>query len=202
MRIRLDVENLLLATWETSREAVERVLPPGAEPAEVGGRHAVSVVSFRVRRGRVGRSPILPFSQLNVRTYVTWKDEPAVLFLASRVTPGGLPGLLLGAPYRSARLRVRPGQVRAPGLGVSVRYEVDGPAEPGELGRHELGIFESGGLKAIRIQRGPAEWQTAQPAAPAEAHVLLGYGFDPHGEPELVYTPRTSFETEPATKLV
>jgi hypothetical protein len=201
MRIRLDVENLLLATWETSREAVERVAAPGMEPAEVGGRHAVSVVSFRVRGGRLGRSPILPFSQLNVRTYVTWKDEAAVLFLASRVTPGGLPGRLLGAPYRSARLRVRPGHVRAPGLGVDIRYEPGGAAEPGELGRHELGIFESGGLKAVRIQRGPAEWQTAQSAAPAVAHVLLGYGFDPRGEPELVYTPKTSFETERATKL-
>jgi uncharacterized protein DUF2071 len=201
MRIRLDVENLLLATWDASREAVEGVAPPGTVPDEVGGRHAVSVVSFRVRGGRLGRFPILPFSQLNVRTYVTWKDEPAVLFLASRVSPGGLPGLLLGAPYRSARLRIRPGEVRAPGLGVDIRYEAGGPAEPGELGRHELGIFEAGGLKAIRIRRGPAEWHAAQPAAPAGAHVLLGYGFDPRGEPELVYTPKTSFETEPAAKL-
>jgi hypothetical protein len=155
MRIRLDVENLLLASWETSRESVERVALPGMQPAEVDGRHVVSVVSFRVRRGRVGRSPVLPFSQLNVRTYVTWKDEPAVLFLASRVTPAGLPGLLFGAPYRSARLRVRPGRLRAPGLGVDIRYRPDGPADPGDLGRHELGIFESGGLKAIRVQRGP-----------------------------------------------
>ncbi len=201
MRIHLDVENLLLATWETSREAVERVAPPGTEPVEVGGRHAVSVVSFRVRRGRVGRLPVLPFSQLNIRTYVTWKNEPAVLFLASRVTAAGLPGLLLGAPYRSARLRVRPGQVRAPGLGVDIRYEAGGPAEPGELGRHELGILESGGLKALRIQRGPAEWLSASLTAPVAAHVLLGFGFDPRGEPELVYAPRTSFETEPAKKL-
>ena len=201
MRIRLDVENLLLATWETSRESVERVAPPGTEPVEVGGRHAVSVVSFRVRQGRVGRLPVLPFSQLNIRTYVAWKDEPAVLFLASRVTAAGLPGLLLGAPYRSARLQVRPGQVRAPGLGVDIRYEAGGPAEPGELGRHELGILEWGALKAIRIQRGPAEWLSASLTAPATAHVLLGFGFDARGEPELVYTPRTSFETEPAKKL-
>ena len=144
-----------------------RVAPPGMQPVEVDGRHVVSVVSFRVRRGRVGRSPVLPFSQLNVRTYVTWKDEPAVLFLASRVTPGGLPGLLFGAPYRSARLRVKPGRLRAPGLGVDIRYRPGGPADPGELGRHELGIFESGDLKAIRIQRGPAEWQSAELAAPA-----------------------------------
>jgi hypothetical protein len=201
MHIRLDVENLLLASWETSRESVERVAPPGMQPAEVEGRHVVSVVSFRVRRGRVGRSPVLPFSQLNVRTYVTWKGEPAVLFLASRVTPAGLPGLLFGAPYRSARLRVRPGRLRAPGLGVDIRYRPDGPADPGDLGRHELGIFESGGLKAIRVQRGPAEWQSAELAAPATANVLLGYGFTPGGEPQLVYTAKTTFETEAAKTL-
>lgn len=201
MRIRLDVENLLLASWQTSRESVQRVAPPGMQPAEVDGRHVVSVVSFRVRRGRVGRSPVLPFSQLNVRTYVTWKDEPAVLFLASRVTPAGLPGLLVGAPYRSARLRVKPGQVRAPGLGVDIRYRPGGTADPGELGRHELGIFQSGGLKAIRIERALAEWQSAELAAPATAHVLLGYGFTPAAEPQLVYTAKTSFETEPAKQL-
>jgi hypothetical protein len=201
VRIRLDVENLLLASWETSRESVERVAPPGMQPAEIDGRHVVSVVSFRVRRGRVGRVPVVPFSQLNVRTYVTWKDEPAVLFLASRVTPAGLPGILLGAPYRSARLRVRPGQLRAPGLGVDIRYRPGGPADPGELGRHELGVLESGGLKAIRIKRAPADWQSAELAAPARAHVLLGYGFSPEGEPQLVYTAKTSFETEPVKKL-
>jgi hypothetical protein len=201
MRIRLDVENLLIASWETSREAVGHVAPPGIEPAEVEGRHVVSVVSFRVRRGRVGRSPVLPFSQLNVRTYVTWKDESAVLFLASRVTPGGLPGLLFGAPYRSARLRVKPGRLSATGLGVDIRYRPGGPADPGELGRHELGIFESGDLKAIRIRRGPAEWQSAELASPATAQVLLGYGFSPVGEPQLAYTAKTSFETEPAKKL-
>ena len=201
MRIRLDVQNLLLASWETSRESVERVAPSGAEPAEVDGRCLVSVVSFHVRRGRIGHSPVLPFSQLNVRTYVTWKDEPAVLFLASRVTLAGLPGLLFGAPFRSARLRVKPGRVRAPGLGVDIRYCPGGPADPGDLGRHELGIFESDGLKAIRIERGPAEWHSAELVAPATAHVLLGFGFEPRGEPQLVSTPETSFQTEPAKRL-
>jgi Uncharacterized conserved protein (COG2071) len=201
VRIRVDVQNLLLASWETDRDAVVRVAPPDAEPAEVDGRYLVSVVSFRVRRGRVGHVPVLPFSQLNVRTYVTWKDEPAVLFLASRVTLAGLPGLLLGAPYRSARLRVKPGNLRAPGLGVDIRHRPGGSADPGELGRHELGIFESGGLKAVRIERGPAEWQSAELVAPATAHLLLGYGFTPRGEPQLVYTAEMSFQTEPAKRL-
>jgi hypothetical protein len=201
VRIRLDVRNLLLASWETDRESVERAAPPGTEPAEVDGRYLVSLVSFQVRGGRAGHLPVLPFSQLNLRTYVTWKGEPAVLFRASRVTPGGLPGLLLGAPYRSARLRVRPGELRASGLGVEIRYERGGSADPGELGRHELGIFESGGLRAIRIARGPAAWTGAELLEPVKAQMLLGYGFSPRGEPDLVYTPETSFETEPASRL-
>jgi hypothetical protein len=201
VRIRLDVRNLLLASWETDRESVERAAPPGTEPAQVDGRYLVSIVSFQVRGGRVGRWPVLPFSQLNLRTYVMWKGEPAVLFRASRVTPGGLPGLFLGAPYRSARVRVKPGELRASGLGVEIRYLPGGTADPGELGRHELGIFESDGLRAIRIARGPAEWRGAELSAPAKAHMLLGYGFSPRGEPDLVYTPETWFETEPARKL-
>lgn len=191
----------MLASWEIGREEVERVAPPGSEPAAVDGRHLVSLVSFRVRRGRAGRLPVAPFAQVNVRTYVTWKDESAVLFLASRVTTGGLPGVVLGAPYRAARVRVRAGELRAPGLGVDIRYRPGGPADPGELGRHELGIFESGGLKGFRIVRGPAEWHEAEILQPARAHVLLGYGFSPRGEPALVYTPETTFETGPATRL-
>ena len=201
MHIRLDVQNLLLASWETDREAVERVAPPGAEPAQVDGRYLVSVVSFRVRRGRVGRAPVLPFSQLNVRTYVTWKDQSAVLFLASRVTLAGLSALLFGAPYRSARLRVRRGHLRARGLGIELRYQPGGSSDPGELGRHELGIFESAGPKAIRIERGPAEWHSAELVAPATSHLLLGYGFAARGEPQLVFTPETSFRAEPPKPL-
>ena len=201
MRIRLDVHDLLLASWEADPEAVARVTPPGLEPVAADGRYLVSLVSFRVRGGRVGLLPALPFSQLNVRTYVTWKDEPAVLFLSARVTAGGLPAIVLGAPYGSARLRIRPGEARAPGLGVSLRYHPGRQADPGELGHHDLGVYEDGGLKGIRIKRGPAEWQGAELLEPPRADVLLAYGFAPRAEPELLYTARTSFETEPGERL-
>jgi hypothetical protein len=199
VRIRLDVENLVIASWETTREAVERVAPLGTAPATVAGRYLVSVVSFRVRSGRAGRLPVVPFTQLNVRTYVTWEDEPAVHFLAARVTPGGYGGVLLGAPYKLARLRARPGVIRAPGLGLSLRYRPAEAADPGEIGRHELGIFESGGVRSIRITRGEAHWQAAELLEPPRADILLGYGFVPRGEPDLLYTARVSFETDPPT---
>jgi Uncharacterized conserved protein (COG2071) len=194
VRARLYVRDLLIASWEADREAVARVAPLGAEPAEIAGRHLVSVVTFRVGGGRLGLLPILPFAQLNVRTYVAWEEEPAVLFLAARVTPGGYGGVLLGAPYKLARLRVRTGEVRAPGLGFALRYRPAKPGDPGDLGRHELGIFESRGIRSFRIERGEAEWRSAELLEPARADLLLGYGFKPRGQPELLYAARASFE--------
>jgi hypothetical protein len=192
----LRVRDLVIASWETSRESIRNVLPAGLEPAEVDDRLLVSIVAFQVQGGRLGRVPILPFAQLNVRTYVNWREEPAVFFVGTRVTTGGLPGRALGAPYRQARLRVREGEVRAGGLGVSLRFGVTGPADPGPLGRHELGLFENGGLRAFRIQRGDAHWRGANLIEPARADFLVALGFEPRGDPELLYAAHASFETE------
>jgi hypothetical protein len=192
----LRVRNLVIASWETDRDRVRNLLPRGIEAAEIDGRVLVSLVAFHVEGGRVGRLPVLPFSQLNARTYVTWEGEPAVFFVASRVTTGGLPGRLLGAPYKQGRVRVRPGVVRAPGLGVSLSFRVAEATEPGPLGKHELGLFEKGGLRSFRIRRGEAEWARAEATEPARADFLLGIGLPPHGEPMLLYTPRTVFEAE------
>jgi hypothetical protein len=192
----LRVRDLVIASWETSRESIRNVLPVRLEPAEVDGRLLVSIVAFHVQGGRLGRVPILPFAQLNVRTYVNWREEPAVFFLGTRVTTGGLPGRALGAPYRQARVRVREGSVRAAGLGVSLRYRVDGPTDPGPLGRHELGLYENDGLRAFRIHRGDADWRRAETIEPARVDFLVALGLQPRGEPELLYAAQASFETE------
>jgi hypothetical protein len=192
----LRVRDLVIASWETSAESVRDVLPAGLEPTEVDGRLLVSIVAFHVQGGRLGRVPILPFAQLNVRTYVNWREEPAVFFLGTRVTTGGLPGRALGAPYRQARVRVREGSVRAAGLGVSLRFRLAGPADPGPLGRHELGLFEKGGLRAFRIRRGDAEWRRAEAIEPARVDFLIALGFEPRGEPELLFAAHASFETK------
>jgi uncharacterized protein YqjF (DUF2071 family) len=190
--------DLLLASWETDADRVARTLPSGLEPAEVEGRHLVTLAALRYAGGRVGRLPVPPFSQLNVRVYVEWDGEPAVFFLAARVTPPGMAGALLGAPYRLARVRVRPGSVQASGLGVSVPYERRGPggAGPGALGRHELGIFEAAGLRAFRIRRGPAEWEEAVPSGRVRVDPLLALGFELTGPPSLLYARRASFDAE------
>jgi hypothetical protein len=196
VRVTLRVRDLLIVSWPADRGAVERALPEGLEPADVDGRPMVSLVSFRVEGGRLRWIPVLPYSQVNARTYATWRGEPAVFFLASRVTALGLSARALGAPFRLARILVRSGSLRAPGLGLSLAYRVGEPTEVGGLGGHELGLFESRGLKAIRIARGPAEWRKAEPVERGQADFLVALGFEPRGEPELLYCARTEFETE------
>ena len=196
MRLRLEIRDLLLASWETDRESVRTSLPPELEPVDVEGRFLVTAVCLRVRGGRLGRLPVPRFSQLNVRTYCTWKGEPAVFFVRAHVTALGMGGALLGAPYRPSFLHLRTGLARAPGLGFSLRYDLAGEAEPGLLGRHELGIFEAVGLRAFRVERGPASWRVAEPVGEVVSDVLLALGFEARGAPELLYAPETWFETD------
>lgn len=194
MLLQVEVRDLLIASWTTSQDAVARTLPPGLVPAEVGGRQLVSVVALRYERGRMGRLPIPPFSQLNLRVYVTWRGKPAVFFLAARVTSPGLGGILFGAPYRPARLRFRPGLAEAPGLGFSLPYRPEARADPGPLGAHEIGLFEAAGLRSFHIRRREAEWQRAVLDGALQADLLPAHGFDVGGEPELLYAEHASFE--------
>jgi hypothetical protein len=198
----LAVRDLLIASWETNEEAVARVLPSGLEPAEIDGQHLVSIVTYRVQNGRLGRLPVPRFSQLNVRVYTHHKNEPAVFFVSTRVTPFGMGGAFFGAPYRPARLRFRRGRADAPGLGISIRYLTAGPGHPQALGGHELGIFEAAGLRTFRIRRGEALWEDAVPTEPARFELLLALGFDVRGDPALMYAERASFEAQlPPRKL-
>ena len=195
------MRDLVIASWEADSEQIRAVLPRRLEPLALDGRFLVSLVGFHVTGGRFGKVPLLPFSQVNVRTYVSWQDEPAVFFLGSRVTAGGLPGRLFGAPYRQARLRVREGLLSAPGLGVSLRFRVGLETDPGLLGRHELGLVEDDGLRSFRIRRGEAEWRRGELSEPGRADFLVALGVEPRGEPEVIYTARTVFEAsglEPA----
>lgn len=197
MLLRLDLRHLVLASWPVDPGAAARALPPGLEPAEIEGESLVSLVGFRCVGGAVGRLPVAPFSQLNVRLYVEHGGEPAVFFLRSFVTLAGLPGFLLGAPYRLAWIRVRAGELYARGHGVRLRYDIgSAEATPGLLGRHELGLFEERGLRAFRVRRGPAEWRHAEPVGSPRLDLLAALGFDVGGEPRLVYAPAASFEAK------
>jgi hypothetical protein len=196
MRLALRARALVLASWTIDRAGVERALYPGLEPAAIDGDYMVSIAAVRFAGGRLGPLPVSPFSQLNVRTYVSHEGERAVLFLRSYVTPPGLGAVLVGVPLRAARIRFRPGLVEVPAAGFSLAYRVGEPAEPGELGRHELGLFEAAGLRAVRIRRRPSQWRRADAIGDPAADVLLALGFEPRGEPAVFCTDEASFETD------
>ena len=194
--LRHRVRDLVLASWETDADRVARVLPAGLEPATVDGRHLVTVAALRWTGGRLGFLPLAPFSQVNVRVYARCRNETAVVFLALRVTALGMGGALFGFPVRPLRARVREGIVAAPGFGVDLRYGIGGVAPPSELGEHELGLFQAAGLRGFRVRRGPAGWQSAEPAGPVRADPLLALGFAVQGPPEIRYAATASFEAE------
>lgn len=204
MDLRLELRHLLLASWPVDAEAAARSLPAPLVAAEVDGESIVSLVSFRCAGGRLGRVPLPPFSQLNARLYVEHAAEPAVFFLRAFVSGAGIGGAFFGASYRPARIRVRRGEISARGLGVRLAYRVDESAEgrPGLLGRHELGIFEAAGLRAIRVRRGPAVWHPAALLGEPRTDLLAALGLDVAGLPRLVYAAEASFATEvPARSL-
>jgi hypothetical protein len=194
--LRHGVRDLVLASWETDAERVARVLPAGLEPATVDGRHLVTIAALRWNGGRLGLLPVPHFSQVNVRVYARHRRETAVVFLALRVTPLGMGGALLGFPVRPLRARVREGSVEAKAFGVELRYERRGPAPPSELGSHEMGLFEAAGLRELRIRRGEASWERAEPVGPVRADPLRALGFEVATPPELLYAPHASFEAE------
>ena len=200
--VSLRVADLLIASWAVPRESVARVLPTGLEPAEMDGRHLVSLVALRYAGGRLGRLPVPPFSQLNVRVYTLWEGEPAVLLLDARVSPPGLLAQLFGFPFRTSLLRVRRGRADARGLGVRIRYALDGEADPGALGRHALGLFESAGLRSFRVHRGPCRWWRALASEHVRADPLLALGFDVNEPDSLLYAGGASFEIEGRPRLI
>lgn len=196
MLLRHSVRDLLLASWEAEPDQVGALLPPGLAPAPVDGRHLVTIAALRWRRGRLAGLPVPPFSQVNVRAYVRHGEETGVFFTALRVTPPGLGGALFGFPVRPARLRVRQHLVEAPGIGVRIVFERSGPAEPSELGQHELGLFEAAGIRAFRIRRGAVAWERAEPLGPVRADPLRALGFSLERPPTLLYAERATFEVE------
>lgn len=202
MLLSLKLRELVLASWEVEAEQVARTLPPGLAPAEVDGRQLVSLAAFRCAGGRLGTLPVLPFCQLNVRAYTELEGEPAVVFLGARVTWPGMAGALFGAPYRPARIRVQPGRVEAPGLGVRLAYELRGPVEPGPLAEHLVGLVEAAGLRAFRIRRGAADWQAAEAVGEIRAEPLAALGFEVSGSPQLLYAERAAFEADLPPKRI
>ena len=103
--------NLLFLHWRVSADALAAHVPDGLEIDEHDGSAWVSLVLFRLKV-RPRWLPFVPgfstFNELNLRTYVRYRDQPGICFLsihadnrwairiARRLTP---------LPYHEARVR-------------------------------------------------------------------------------------------------
>jgi hypothetical protein len=189
VRVSFRTRDLVVVSWAIARQDAERLLPPALEPAQIDGGYLISLVALR-HEGR------LRFGQINIRTYVAHEGEQAVYFLATRVTVPGLVGVLMGAPFAPSRIAVKRGAVEAAGLGVSLRYELGEEADPGPIGRHELGIFGRSRLRTIRIRRAPAVWRRGRLLPPARVDPLVVYGLEPDAPADVVYAESALLELE------
>lgn len=196
------LRDLLLATWRVSPGAIARKLPPGVDPDTTAeGDGLVSLLGVRSTSVRAAGLPLPRFGQVTLRTYVLVDGEPAVFFLGLRVTTGGLGGALYGIPVRLGRIRVREGQVRAPGLGLRVRYRrLGAPGAPpllgsGPLGHHDVAYFASAGLRRLATSHPPFAWEAAELSERPRLDPVSALGLDV-GEPDwLLYAARTEFRT-------
>ena len=200
MLLTLTARDLLLASWEVDPERVERPLPSGVRPLVTdGGSAVVSLVAYRNEDVRLDGRRTPSFAQVNVRTYVERDGEPAIFLLSMRVTAAGLGGVLFGAPYRPATIRARPGEVRARGLGLSVRYRSGGPAvdvpafQTGAVGSQTVAYYWAAGLRRVVSEHDGFAWQAAELEEPPRVEPVLALGFDLDAPDSLLYAERTAF---------
>jgi hypothetical protein len=201
MVLTFTARDLLLASWWVSPERVARGLPRALEPALADGRALVSIATLRCEDVRLGSRRAPSFSQLSVRTYVVRDGEPGVFFLSLRVTPPGLGGVLFGAPFRPASIRVREGLAEARGLGVSFAYRAGGlPSVPFvdevALGSHQTGYVVSAGLRRLAAGHEPFAWEAAELTAEPRLDPVLALGFDVKEPDSLLYARSTCFRAD------
>jgi hypothetical protein len=209
MELTLVARDLLLVSWEIDPDRIARALPAGVEPRVLeGGPGLVSLVAYRNDAVRLDGRRAPSFSQVNVRTYVGRDEEAAVFLLSMRVTVGGLGGVLFGAPYRPATMRVRPGLARARGLGLSVHYRVtDAAGDAPALGSRAAGseavaYYWAAGLRRVPSDHDPFDWREVELEDEARVDPVLALGFDAGPPDSVLYAERTGFRvTLPPEKV-
>lgn len=154
VQLRQPIRDLFLATWEAETEKVAARLPTGIAPIAVGGRALVSVACFRNRFARLGVLPVPPYTEVDLRTFVTDREGSSAVFVFDFFVPAvGLAAAPFGVPVQVARIRVAKGRVSAPKVGVSARYAIGGAAELGDraaaLSTHPSAYW----LKKDRLRR-------------------------------------------------
>jgi hypothetical protein len=196
----LSVRDLVFVSWEVSPEQLAARLPEGLEPELADGRALVTLSFARAVAGRLGRLRVPRFTKLTVHSYVTGSEGPGLCFLESRVSRSAYGRRLVGIPFATTRLRVRPGLAEAPELGASIRYRADGETAAPQLdsaavGQHEAAYFESAVLFRLVARHPPIRWRRAQPLEPPRFDPVRAL-FDV-GEPSsLLYADPVLFRAE------
>jgi Uncharacterized conserved protein (COG2071) len=200
MILTVTVRDLVFVSWEVPSEELSAQLPEGLEPELADGRGLVTLSLARAVACRLGRLRVPGFTKLTVHTYATGVDGPGLCFLESRVSRLAYGRRLVGIPFATTRLRVRPGLAEAPELGASVRYRADGEApgqrlESATVGHHEAAYFESAVLLRLVAHHSPIRWRRAQLLEPPRFEPVRAL-FDV-GEPSsLLYADRVLFRAE------
>jgi uncharacterized protein YqjF (DUF2071 family) len=135
-------EHLLFGHWPVDPEDVRRLLPRGVEPDTRDGQAWIALVPFVMVGTRPPEAPtwaaLKPIPELNVRTYVRVRGEPAVWFLSLDASSRFFSTAgrhLFGLPYSLARMAVATDGDRVhyvsgrPGAAFAATYEPTGPPE-------------------------------------------------------------------------
>lgn len=151
---------LLFMHWRVPEEALRPHVPPMLEIDTFDGSAWIAVVPFTMSGVRARCTPALPgpgaFHELNVRTYVRYKDKPGVWFFsldAANALAVEVARRTFRLAYFSASMRLiedkgtieyaskRTDRRGAPAT-LRCRYGADGPAEPTRSGSLEAFLTE------------------------------------------------------------
>ena len=123
--------DLLFAHWSLPAEALRPLVPPELSLDLYDGKAWVAVTPFHMTDVAFRGMPPLPvlsaFTELNVRTYVTYQGKPGVFFFsldAARAVAVHAARMLVGLPYHTASMHVTC-------VGNVVRYDSVRQGHPG-----------------------------------------------------------------------
>jgi uncharacterized protein YqjF (DUF2071 family) len=182
--------DLLFAHWAVDPELLAPFVPSPLRLETHGGSGWVGVTPFVLRGLRARPTPPIPplaaFCEVNVRTYVTYRGKPGILFLtldasSAAAVAGGR--LLVALPYRRARMSVaRQGpwieySSERAGCRIRARYAAEGsPFRPADgsleaflVERYCLYTMRAGLLWRVDIHHRPWTLHHARPGSFAEA---------------------------------
>lgn len=205
--------NLLFAHWCVPLESMRKILPPCFEMDLFEGRAYIGVVPFLMEDVSPRYCPNMPwlstFPELNVRTYVRYKDQPGVYFFS---LDAGNPVAVWVArtayhlPYFNAEMRIEQGadgyfhyqslrkeaseKIAAPCL--RARYKAVGPvwkSVPGSLDHfltERYCLFTTHGSRVYRGDIHHKPWPLQDAVADFQVNTMTApLGLELSGEPLL-----------------